>query len=348
MSYLYGQEVRYVDERGRTSGGFPVAMLDRITQGRFTSLRRSDLAATLYAAVRERVQSRFGDSIAAIDDRGKFVRIAFDRAAPCDVDLVVGADGLHSRVRRLVFGTEKDVEVTLGYHVAAFEVDGYLPRDELVSINHAVPGRQISRITLRDDKTLFLLVFRDEYMPAGKPSNDRERKAVLRYVFGDVGWEAPGILVAMDSAHDLYFDRVSQIRMENWTSGRAAVIGDAAACVSLLAGEGTGLAIMEAYVLAGELRRSGGDHSVAFARYQELMGPFLRSKQDAAAGFASFFAPRTAVGIHFRNLVTRLFRIPFVLDYFIGRSIRDDVVLPDYAFDSTAIHMMPSSVVARS
>ena len=136
--------------------------------------------------------------------------------------------------------------------------------------------------------------------------------------------------------------------MNRWTSGRAAVIGDAAACVSLLAGEGTGLAIMEVYVLAGELHRSGGDHCVAFARNQELMGPFLRSKQDVAAGFASFFAPRTALGIHFRNLVTRLFRIPFVLDYFIGRSIRDDVVLPEYAYDSKATRAMPSLVPARS
>ena len=156
------QEVRYVDERGRAQGAFPVEVFDRITQGRFTSLRRSDLAATLYAAVNDRVQSRLGDSIAAVDDRGKRVRIAFDRAAPCDVDLVVGADGLHSRVRRLVFGEEEGIEVSLGYHVAAFEADGYLRRDELVSVSHAVPGRQISRITLRDDKTLFLLVFRDE------------------------------------------------------------------------------------------------------------------------------------------------------------------------------------------
>jgi 2-polyprenyl-6-methoxyphenol hydroxylase-like FAD-dependent oxidoreductase len=100
---------------------------------------------------------------------------------------------------------------------------------------------------------------------------------------------------------------------------------------------------MEAYVLAGELHRSGGDHTVAFARYQEIMQPFLRSKQRAAAGFASFFAPRTALGIHFRNCVTGLFRIPFVLDHFVGRSIRDEIILPDYAFDGMAARTMPAA-----
>ena len=90
---------------------------------------------------------------------GGAVRVSFDRAPPREADLVVGADGLHSRVRRLVFGPEEGAEVPLGYHVAAFEVEGYRPRDELVYVSHGAPGRQISRFSMRDDKTLFLFVF---------------------------------------------------------------------------------------------------------------------------------------------------------------------------------------------
>jgi hypothetical protein len=111
------------------------------------------------------------------------------------------------------------------------------------------------------------------------PSSEHERKSVLTNVFADVGWECPRILAAMENVSGVYFDRVSQIRMDRWTKGRTALIGDAAACVSLLAGEGTGLAMAEAYVLAGELHGCGGDHIAAFARYQQRMMPFLKRKQ---------------------------------------------------------------------
>lgn len=245
---------------------------------------------------------------------------------------VLGADGLHSRVRELAFGPEASFEVPLGYHVAAFEVDAYRPKDELVYISHGVPGRQISRLSLRDDKTLFLLIFRDEYSTTDNPSSEQERKAVLEDVFVDVGWEAPRILAAMENVDNIYFDRVSQIRMDRWTKGRTALIGDAAACVSLLAGEGTGLAMAEAYVLAGELRDSGDDPTAAFARYQALMMPFLKRKQESAAKFASSFAPKSALGLTFRNQVTRLFQMPSLAEFFIGRDLRDDIQLPDYGF----------------
>jgi 2-polyprenyl-6-methoxyphenol hydroxylase-like FAD-dependent oxidoreductase len=118
--------------------------------------------------------------------------------------------------------------------------------------------------------------------------------------------------------------------MDRWTKGRTALVGDAAACISLFGGEGAGLAMAEAYVLAGELRNSGGDHAAAFARYQERLMPFLRRRQVSAAKFASAIAPRTAFGIAFRNLVTLLFRIPFLVEFFIGRELRNDFKLPDY------------------
>jgi 2-polyprenyl-6-methoxyphenol hydroxylase-like FAD-dependent oxidoreductase len=326
------RELRFVNRHGCTSGGFSVDVLGRMTKGRFTSLQRSDLAATIHRALDGKVETIFGDSVAGIKDEGNRVRISFDHAAPREADLIIGADGLHSRVRRLAFGPEAGREVSLGYHVAAFEVEGYRPRDELVYVSHGVPGRQISRFSMRDDKTLFLFVFRDEYLTTESPSSEHERKSVLTRVFADVGWECPRILAAMENVGDVYFDRVGQIRMDRWAQGRTALIGDASACVSLLAGEGTGLAMAEAYVLAGELRDCGGDHAAAFARYEERMMPFLKRKQASAAQFASSFAPKSALGITVRNLVTRLFRIPFVADLFIGRGLRDDLKLPDYRF----------------
>ncbi|MEO7383911.1 MAG: FAD-dependent monooxygenase, partial [Novosphingobium sp.] len=176
-----------------------------------------------------------------------------------------------------------------------------------------------------------LFVFRDEYLQA-RSVEVGQRKSTLADIFSDVGWECPQILQAMQSVDEIYLDRVSQIRMKQWTKGRVALIGDAAASVSLLAGEGTGLAMAEAYVLAGELGEAKGDHVAAFARYQERMMEFLKRKQESAARFGSTFAPKTALGITVRNLLTGFMRIPYFADYFIGRDLRDDISLPDYQF----------------
>ena len=161
------REVRFVDRTGRKSAGFPAEVVARTMRGRFTSLRRSDLAATIYSALDGRVETIFGDSIAGIEDRGRCMRVTFDRSPARAVDLVVGADGLHSRVRRLAFGAEADFEAPLGYAVAAFEAEGYQPRDELTFVTYGVPGRQISRFALRGNATLFLCVFREEYLSGG-------------------------------------------------------------------------------------------------------------------------------------------------------------------------------------
>src|SRR5206468_9386378 len=105
-----------------------------LMNGRFISLRRSDLAAEIYGALDGKVETIFDDSVAGIEDLGSATRVSFDRAHPREADVVVGADGLHSRVRRLAFRPDEAAQVSLGYHVAAFEVAGYRPRDELVYV----------------------------------------------------------------------------------------------------------------------------------------------------------------------------------------------------------------------
>jgi 2-polyprenyl-6-methoxyphenol hydroxylase-like FAD-dependent oxidoreductase len=319
------REVRFVDRKGRKRGGFDVDVFQRLTNDRFTSVRRSDVSATMYHAITGNVETIFGDSVAEIEDEGTQIRVRFDHAAERRVDLVIGADGLHSRVRRLAFGPDSAFETSLGYHVAAFESEGYPTREELVYTSHSVPGRQISRFSMRDDRTLFLFVFRDELM-AGR----EDPRAVLRRVFAGSGWEWPQIEAALERTTDIYFDAVSQIRMDHWSKGRVGLVGDAAACVSLMAGEGTGLAIAEAYVLAGELNTCNGDFAAAFARYEERLMPFLKKKQETAEKFAAAFAPKTRFGIGFRDLVTLMLRVPFVADYVVGRDLRDDIVLPQY------------------
>ena len=157
---------------------------------------------------------------------------------------------------------------------------------------------------MRDDKSLFLFVFRDKLMNESAPRTVDETKQVIEDVFGDVEWEWPEIKAAIRDVNDIYFDQVSQTRMASLMKGRTALIGYAAACISLLGGEGTGLAMAEAYVLAGELHNSRGDHAAAFARFQERLRPFLAQKQASARKLASSFAPQTGIGIAFRNFIS--------------------------------------------
>ncbi len=326
----WADELHLVDRHGRRCGGYRLDVLPRLAKGRFMALSRSDLAATIRAALGERVETVFGDSVARIEDEDTRVRVGFDHAAPRVVDLVVGADGLHSRVRGLAFGEETRFEYALGCHAAAFEAAGYRPADDLSYVAHGDPGRYITRFPVSPTRTFFFMVFRDELLGRDMPSNESEYKPVLKEVFGDMGWECPQILSTMENVDDFYFDSISQIRMDRWTRGRAALVGDAAACPSLLAGEGAGLAMAEAYVLAGEIHGSRGDHRAAFAGYEKRMMPFLRHKQQSAEKLLFAFVPKTALGVAMRNFGTRLMNLPLFPEIFLGSHLHDDIELPNY------------------
>jgi len=268
----------------------------------------------------------FGDTVEALDDDGSQVSVTFRSGTRRRFDLVIGADGLHSRVRLLTFGAQERFENHLGIVVAAFDVVGYRPRDELVAVMHADVGFQLLRMSLHDGATMFLVTLRDSGdVPLDRP---REQQALLRRRLAGAGWEAPAMLNTMERARTFYFDRVSQIRMPSWSRGRVALVGDAAACPSLLAGQGSALAMVEAYVLAVELARADGDHVGAFARYHARLAPLLRSKQDAATGLGLAFAPRGRVQLAVRNMLFRLLALPHVPDLVMGRSLRDAVELP--------------------
>ena len=323
------QGLRMLGGHGRTVASLDVSTFRSLLKDRYVSIARGDLASTVYRSCQD-VRTRFGRSIVAIDQRERNVRVRLSDNSEDEFDLVVGADGLHSHIRSLAFGPEAQFEHPLGCCVAAFALPGYRPRDELVYLSYTVPKRQVFRIALRDDVTSFLFVFREELLDA-QPGSLGERRDALRSVFRDMEWEVPQILARLDEVDDIYFDRVSQIRMERWSNGRVVLIGDAAACVSLLAGEGTGLAMAEAYVLAGELHRGGDDYAAAFREYEAKLRPFLVSKQQAALRMIGFFAPKTSWGMLLRNLATNLSGNPLLAKLFLGAALRDDFRLPEYS-----------------
>ncbi|MGO4428104.1 FAD-dependent monooxygenase, partial [Streptomyces sp. MCAF7] len=185
-------------------------------------------------------------------------------------DLVIGADGLHSNTRRLAFGPEEQFVKHLGVHCAIFTTANHLGLDHT---GHAyrTAGRLVAMYSARHN-TEAKAVF---YFASPKQDLDRRdvtrQQAALTEHFTGNGWQSERLLHDMRHAPDFYFDSVGQVHMDTWTRGRIALIGDAAYCPSSLSGMGSGLALVGAYVLAGELAAAHGDHRVAFARYEEEM-----------------------------------------------------------------------------
>ena len=295
------QEFRIVDRGGRRISGFNQGAVQELIKGRGMSLPRSALASALYEAVKDRVDVRFGNGVIRLEDSPRGVHVKFREGEPQTFDLVIGADGLHSAVRRLCFGEETQFERFLGYYVAAFTAQGYPFRDPHAYVTYGEPGRQIWRITVDEDSTVFMLVFA-EPDPHSAPIHDSSRqKEILVRLYSGGGWETEEMLLALQATTDLYFDRVSQIVMPSWTKGRVALIGDACACPSLLAGEGSAMAMAEAYTLAGELDVAQGNHASAFEMYEQRVRPYVERKQKGARGFAASFVPRSAYGLWLRN-----------------------------------------------
>jgi 2-polyprenyl-6-methoxyphenol hydroxylase-like FAD-dependent oxidoreductase len=330
------KELRLVGANGRRVGGFNADVFRSATLGRYVSIPRGELAKIIYQKIEGSCETIFGDSVTKIEQSANHVTVSFERTAPRDFDIVIGADGLHSVVRKLIFGNEDRFEKYLGYGVAAFAVNGYRPRDEDVYVSYSVPGKQVARFAMRNDRTMFLFVFTENQGRGIDPQDTNAHKDNLRAKFEQTGWECPQILAAMESCNDVYFDRVSQIQMDKWSQGRVGLIGDAAFCPSLLAGQGAALAMVAAYVLAGELGRKGSQPQEAFERYEERLHPFIADKQKAAVQFSGSFAPKTRLGLFFRNQISKLLKVPLIAKLAMGPSLFDRIDLPDYPVPENA------------
>ncbi|MGW4060328.1 FAD-dependent oxidoreductase [Amycolatopsis sp. NPDC004747] len=249
------------------------------TSGRLDSadfeILRDDVVAMLLEA--PGVEYVFGDSITALTEEAHGVRVEFEHGGFRTFDLVVGADGLHSAVRRLAFGPEEDFTRHLGQYLAIFPAPNFLGlEDWQVWFRHEHTGGVAYPV--RDNTELRVtLGFGSEPLPRMAVP---EQKRLVAERLGGVGWEVPKLLEAMAAADVFYFDAMAQIHLDRWSSGRVVLVGDAGYCASALSGQGTSLALVGAYVLAQELARA--DHEEAFAAYERRMRPFVALNQALA------------------------------------------------------------------
>ncbi|MFI7226194.1 FAD-dependent monooxygenase [Nonomuraea angiospora] len=234
---------------------------------------RGDLAQLLHGATRDSCEYLFGDTITALHEGPDGVDVTFRHAPPRRFDLVIGADGLHSTVRRLAFGPPECYVHPLGMHAAVFTVPNHLGLDHW-ELLYPTPGKVVNVYATRPDTAKAQFVFPS---PAVLPDRfDRAaQQRILTEAFAGVGWESDALLRAMPHSPDFYFTPVSQVRMDHWSTGRIALVGDAAYSPSPLSGQGTSLALVGAYVLAGEMSAAAGDHRAAYAGYREAMREYV-------------------------------------------------------------------------
>jgi 2-polyprenyl-6-methoxyphenol hydroxylase-like FAD-dependent oxidoreductase len=281
---------------------------------RHVEIMRGELASILYEATRDDVEYVFGDSIRTLDDDGDGVTVTFETGSPRRFGLVVGADGLHSNVRRLVFGDESRYRRYIGGYLGVFTVPNYLG---LVGrmLTYLAPGKLAAVYPVRQTgaaRAGFLFRRTEELVFDHRDLAQQRR--LLREAYADDGWEVPRLLAELDGADDFYFDSISQIIMQTWSSGRVTLVGDAGYSPGPAVGGGTSVAVVGAYVLAGELRKAGGEHTTAFPAYEDQMREFVLRSRTIGPTSMKTLIPRTRLQVWLTPQLMRLVpRLPATL-----------------------------------
>jgi 2-polyprenyl-6-methoxyphenol hydroxylase-like FAD-dependent oxidoreductase len=303
---VHTQGIECVNANGRRVASFAAAVYAQ-PGGRDIELERADLVNILYDATKDDTDYRFNDSIATLEQDADGVDVTFVHGADERFDLVVGADGMHSIVRRLVFGEESRFLRHLGVYTAIVPVDPALGRDNW-GVVHNSPGK-LAGVYSYHGKADAVFMFRSPELSYDYHDADQQKK-LLTDAFAGEGWQVPVLLDAVRAAEDPYFDTVSQIRMPSWSRGRVTLVGDSGYSASGLSGLGTTLAMVGAAQLADAL--AAGEDG-ALARYEQAHRPLVAMAQASVSRGSGMLLPKTNFAIWRRNQLTKVFPLVFAI-----------------------------------
>ena len=305
--------LQYVDCNGDPYLSLPVSSVRKALGGKYTYLLRSDLERVLFERAQSRgLAVRFGTTIQSLQDNASNATATFSDGTKEFFDLVFGADGVHSRVRALAFGSEPQFDRFLGYYVAAFPLEDHGYGIDTALTIFEEPNRALWVYSLGAKRLNAVYIFRHANMGYIAP---QRRRSLLKKTYRGSGWIAEKILNDFPNTEPIFFDSATQIVMPSWSKGRIALLGDACACLTLLAGQGSHMAMAEAYVLAQELERHGDDYHSAFAAYEGILKPATIKKQRDAVRISRFFVPSRRSFAPLRQLFQKLFFSNLLIKY---------------------------------
>jgi 2-polyprenyl-6-methoxyphenol hydroxylase-like FAD-dependent oxidoreductase len=322
-------KVRFVDTNNNEKGSMNYAKIKKLMNNRAFTLLRSDLAKVIYENLNKEVEIIFGNEIEKIEQTKENIIVTFRSGKSRSFDLLVGADGLHSVVRNLTFGSEEQFEKYYGYYTSSFTLENYSPKNRAFLMCN-VPGKQAAVYAYSEKKTATFFVFASPDKLKYNHHDVNEQKQILKDEFMNMGWKCPEILSRIDSSPDFYFDSISQIKMDIWSKGRVTLVGDACDCPSLLSGKGSTLAMTGAYILAGELKQANGNYEIAFKNYENMFKPFISKKQKSAQGFAKSFIPKSNFGIWVRNQALKLMSLSFISKLYLHQFMDKELTMKEY------------------
>ena len=322
-------DMAFVDENNKRKGGLDYNKLKKLMNYRALTLLRSDLSKVIYDHLDKEIEIIFGDSISKIDQNENETVVQFQSGHIRSFHLVIGADGLHSNVRKLVFGNEAQFEKYYGFYTSSFTIGNSISTDGLF-LTYNIPDKQVAVYSISEDRTATFFIFSSPQKLSYNFHDYEKQKEILRAEFENAGWKCAEIFSKIDTAPDFYFDVVSQIQMNRWYKDRVTLVGDACDCPSLLSGQGSTLAIVGAYILAGELKHANGNYKIAFEQYENIFKPFIEHKQKSAQNFAKLLVPKNNFGIWLRNASTNLMVLPFVSRMFIRPFMDKELKLKTY------------------